>query len=231
MRAKPDLLKEEYQIRFSEAYGYRNKVWKVLCQRYFSKFVPGGAHILDLGSGWGEFINNIGAAKKYAMDLNPDAAVHLNQGIHFLHQDCSQPWQMPSESLDVVFTSNFLEHLPDKQHIEAALSEVFRCLKKDGQIICLGPNIKYIPGAYWDFWGHFVPITDLALVEVLRLQGFDVELRVDRFLPYSMSTGKTPPLFLVKLYLQLPVFWPLLGKQFLVVGRKRQSTAPGASTR
>jgi hypothetical protein len=82
----------------------------------------------------------------------------------------------------------------------------FRCLKTDGQIICLGPNIKYIPGTYWDFWDHFVPITDLSLAEMLRLKGFDIELRVARFLPYSMSTGSTPPLFLVKLYLQLPVF-------------------------
>jgi SAM-dependent methyltransferase len=98
----------------------------------------------------------------------------------------------------VVFTSNFLEHLPDKDHVAATIAEAFRCLKPGGQIICLGPNIKCVHGAYWDFWDHFVPLTDLALSELLRLSHFDITLSLPRFLPYSMSTGWTPPLALVR---------------------------------
>jgi predicted SAM-dependent methyltransferase len=75
------------------------------------------------------------------------------------------------ESLDVVFTSNFLEHLPDKVHVERTLAQAWRCLKDDGFIICLGPNIKYVPGAYWDFWDHFIPLTELSLSEVLKMKG------------------------------------------------------------
>jgi len=220
MDEKAKILQDEYRLRFGKAEQYRNDIWKILCDEYFNKFISSQAHVLDVGSGWGEFINNIKAAKKYAMDLNPDAQRRLSGKTHFLNQDCSQEWQIQPESIDVVFTSNFLEHLPDKRHVELTLSQAYRCLKQDGLIICLGPNIKYVAGAYWDFWDHFVPLTELSLCEVLKLNGYSIELNLPRFLPYSMSTGKTPPLILVKAYLKMPFLWPLFGKQFLIVGRK-----------
>jgi len=220
MNNKPESLREEYRLRFTKLESYRNQVWQVLCQNYFSRFIASEAHVLDLGSGWGEFINNVHAGKKYAMDLNPDSQRQLHESIQFLHQDCSQQWQLEAETLDIVFTSNFLEHLPDKEHVERTLSEAYRCLKPDGLIICLGPNVKYVPGAYWDFWDHFVPITELSLSEILQLKGFHTEHCIPRFLPYSMSTGSTPPLFLVQMYLKLSIAWRFFGKQFLVIARR-----------
>lgn len=219
---KAEMLRDEYRMRFARTDQYRNDVWKILCDHYFRMFVSPDAYVLDLGSGWGEFINNVAAGRKYAMDLNPDAGRRLLADTIFLQQDCSQEWRIPQESLDVVFTSNFLEHLPDKGHVERTLAEAYRCLKHGGLIICLGPNIKYVPGAYWDFWDHLVPITEVSLAEILRLKGFSIQTSLPRFLPYSMSTGRTPPLPLVRLYLKLPTLWRLLGKQFLVVGRKRE---------
>ncbi len=214
-------LREEYRLRFSKTELYRDRVWRVLCDDYFSKFIRPEASVLDLGSGWGEFINNIRAAKKWAMDLNPDAEQRLSADTQFLHQDCSLTWGIDSNSLDVVFTSNFLEHLPDKAHVEHCVSEAHRCLKDGGMLICLGPNMKYLHGSYWDFWDHFVPITDRSLVELFAMRNFDIHLQVPRFLPYSMSTGITPPLLALRTYLRLPMLWPFFGKQFLVVGRKR----------
>jgi SAM-dependent methyltransferase len=226
---KAESLRDEYRIRFAKTAQYRNNVWKILCDDYFSAFVSREAHVLDLGSGWGEFINNVQAARKYAMDLNPDAGRRLSGNTHFIHQDCSEEWQVRQESLDVVFTSNFLEHLPDKAHVERTLAQAHRCLKDDGLIICLGPNIKYVPGPYWDFWDHFIPLTELSLSEVLKMKGFNIESCIPRFLPYSMSTGGNPPLFFVRLYLKLAPLWPLFGKQFLVVARKKICAAQGVA--
>lgn len=222
MNNQSNRLQDEYRLRFTETSEYRNAVWRILCEGYFNKLIAPEAHVLDLGSGWAEFINNIKAGKKYAMDLNPDTRIRLRPEVFLLQQDCSQEWLLPSKSLDVVFTSNLLEHLSDKSRVERTVSEAFRCLKDDGLIICLGPNIKHLPGAYWDFWDHYIAFTELSLSELLKLQGFSIQLSIARFLPYSMSTGRTPPLFLVKLYLKLSIFWPLFGKQFLVVGRKRK---------
>lgn len=221
MPPESDTLRNEYRMRFSRLQDYRNAVWKILCSEYFGRFIAPGSHVLDLGAGWGEFINNIAAAKKSAMDLNPDTGSRLSSEVTFFHQDCSREWALAPETLDVVFTSNFLEHLPNKDHVARAVAQAHRCLKPGGRIICLGPNVKYVPGAYWDFWDHHVPLTEASLVELLRMEGFRILICIPRFLPYSMSTGRTPPLPLVRGYLKLPILWPMFGKQFLVVGRKR----------
>ncbi len=220
MEPRPHLLNRLYDQRFGDRQGYRNKVWQVLCARFFASYVPAQGRVLDLGAGWGEFINNITAAEKYAMDLNPATGSRLCAGIRFIHQDCSLPWPLAAESLDVVFTSNFLEHLPDKTSVQRALAEAYRCLKTDGLIISLGPNIRYVPGEYWDFWDHNIPLTDRSSRELLTLSGFTVERSIPRFLPYTMSTARTPPLPLLRLYLRMPLLWPLFGKQFLTIGRK-----------
>jgi SAM-dependent methyltransferase len=195
-------------------------VWRILCTNYFARYIPANSTLLDIGSGWGEFINAIDGAEKIAMDLNVDAKTYLNPGIKHIHHDCNQKWPIDSNSLDVVFTSNFLEHLPDKKSIRFTVSEAYRCLKQGGRVICLGPNVKYVPGTYWDFWDHHVPITELSCSELLEITGFRVEKCLPRFLPYSMSLSMKPPLILVRLYLNLPLLWRFWGKQFLIIGRK-----------
>jgi SAM-dependent methyltransferase len=127
---------------------------------------------------------------------------------------------LPDNSLDIVFTSNFFEHLPDKAHLLATLREAHRCLQPGGRLIALGPNIRYLPGAYWDFWDHHVPLSDASLTEVLTNLGFRMERVVPRFLPYTMSDGRRHPLVLLRLYLRLPLAWRLFGRQFLVVAVK-----------
>jgi SAM-dependent methyltransferase len=221
MKTTPDSLQQEYQLRFGELAEYRNSVWKVLCTDFFDSLISPDSRVLDLGAGWCEFINNVTAGQKYAMDLNPETQSRLASGIRFLHQDCSATWELERESLDVVFTSNFLEHLPDKDRVKQTVSHAYQCLAPGGCLICLGPNIKHVNGAYWDFWDHFVPLTELALGELLQLEGFDVEVNIGRFLPYSMSQGSAPPLFLLRLYLKLRFVWRFFGKQFLVIGRKK----------
>src|ERR1035441_7917999 len=77
----PSELKVIYGNRFDEHMAYRNEVWQVLTSKFFSKLIPPSAAVLDLGCGYGEFINNISCAKKYAMDMNPGAAQRLAKGI------------------------------------------------------------------------------------------------------------------------------------------------------
>jgi nucleoside-diphosphate-sugar epimerase len=58
--------------------------------------------------------NHVQCGRKLAMDLNPGAPKFLAQDVRFLPQDCSTRRQCDDQSLDVVFTSNFFEHLPGK---------------------------------------------------------------------------------------------------------------------
>src|SRR4051795_9719220 len=114
----PEELSAIYRRRFSETAKYRNAVWKVLTAEFFSRWVQPSDEVLDLGCGYGEFINNVVAQTRWAMDLNPDASTHLSSDVRLLQQDCSATWTIPDGSLDVVFTSNFFEHLPDKDALK-----------------------------------------------------------------------------------------------------------------
>ncbi len=212
----PDL-RTIYCRRFSPTSAYRNRVWEALTVSFFSSWVRPDTTVLDLGCGYGEFINNVRAGRKLAMDLNPDAPKHLAKSVEFMEQDCSAEWPLPDQTLDVVFSSNFFEHLPDKICLNRTLQQAFRCLKPGGRLIAVGPNIRYLAGAYWDFFDHHVPLSEASLGEALEIQGFAIEKSVPRFLPYTLVNAPEYPIFLLKLYLALPCIWWLKGRQFLVV--------------
>jgi SAM-dependent methyltransferase len=215
----PSDLEQIYKSRFAGKSVYRRRVWQVLVA-YFTRWIPQNATVLDLGCGYCEFINHVQAGLKYGMDLNPGVLSHADPGVNILQQDCSEPWTISPGSLDVVFTSNFFEHLPTKSHLERTLIQAHRFLKNGGCLIALGPNIKYVPGRYWDFFDHYLPLTELALAEVLKKCGFSIEVCADRFLPYTMSDGREYPIWTLQMYLAFPPLWRLFGKQFLVVARK-----------
>lgn len=221
MASSQQELSKIYHRRFIRTAAYRNRVWEVLTRDFFSRWVPAESSVLDLGCGYGEFINNISARSKYAMDLNPDAAGRLKAGVQFIHQDCSTPWPLPENSLDVVFTSNFFEHLPDKECLNRTLRHALRSLKSGGRLIAIGPNVKYLHGEYWDFYDHHVYLTETSLGEALEIEGFEIEVIKPQFLPFTMVQAPEYPMFFVKLYIRLTFLWRLKGRQFLIVARKR----------
>jgi len=213
-------LQHIYSRRFDAQQKYRNRVWRVLVDDFFQDLVPTDGAVLDMGCGYGQFINNIGAAKKFAMDLNPQAQQHLAKDVTLFQQDCSTTWPLPDKSLDVVFSSNFFEHLPSKSSLESSIREAARCLKADGRLIAMGPNARIVPGAYWDFWDHHIPLTERAVTELFEISGFAIDRAVARFLPYTMVNKRESPLVFLKIYLKVPLAWRFFGHQFLVVGRK-----------
>lgn len=216
----PGELQRLYAERFSAAIAYRQRVWQVLIADFFQSLIAPAATVLDLGCGYGEFINQVRAGKKYAMDLNPDAPQRLGAGVECLLQDCSARWPFADHTLDVVFTSNFFEHLPNKPALDATITEARRCLKPGGRLIAMGPNIRYLPGAYWDFWDHHLALTEKSLAELLISRDYRITQCVPRFLPYTMAGGPEYPLWLLRLYLRVPLLWPIRGRQFLVVAEK-----------
>ncbi len=217
---QPEELEHIYARRFDGETAYRLRVWKVLVDHFFSRYIEPEACVLDLGCGYGEFINNIRARRKYAMDMNPGARAFVAEGVTFLEQDSSETWPLPPESLDVVFTSNFFEHLDGKRALCDTLRQAHRCLRSQGRIIAMGPNIRYTKGAYWDFFDHHVPLTELSLKEAMEINGFRTELLVPRFLPYTMVNAPRYPAGFLKVYLSLSFLWHLFGQQFLVIASR-----------
>jgi len=213
-------LSKIYHRRFARTAAYRDKVWAVLTRTFFNRWIKTDSTVLDLGCGYGEFINNVAAAKKFAMDLNPDAAKQLNRDVSFLHQDCSQPWPVAENSLDTIFTSNFFEHLPDKDCLNRTLRQALRALAPSGRLIAVGPNIKYLHGEYWDFYDHHLYLTEASLGEALEVEGYVIDTIIPRFLPFTMVDAPEYPMFFVRLYMALPWLWRIKGRQFLIIARK-----------
>jgi SAM-dependent methyltransferase len=220
MIENPEDLAKIYSSRFSGNEIYRLRVWGTLIKDFLGKWIRAEDNILDLGCGHGEFINQVFGKHKWAMDLNPETVPRLAPQIVFLQQSCAEPWRLPESSLDLVFTSNFFEHLFDKEALQKTLQQAHRALRPGGRLVALGPNIRLLPGAYWDFWDHYLPLTERSLAEAGKLCGFKIEEAIAATLPYSMSQGFQPPLWMLKLYLSLPFLWRFFGKQFLVVMRK-----------
>jgi ubiquinone/menaquinone biosynthesis C-methylase UbiE len=214
-------LSELYRFRFSESdLDQKNAIWKTLCKHFFDREIGADKVVLDLACGYGEFITNIKARRKLAVDLNPDVRRFLGSDIEFFETPATDLSPIADDSVDVVFTSNFFEHLRTKEDLDLVLSEIRRVLRKGGRLIAMGPNIKYLAAQYWDFYDHYLPLSHLSLEEGFVQAGFGIEKVIARFLPYTTRSALPKASFLIQVYLHLPIAWPILGKQFLVIGVK-----------
>ncbi len=214
-------LSELYKIRFQEEIlSRKNDIWKVLCSDFFQKFIPENSTVVDLACGYGEFINNVEASNKIAFDLNEESKNFLNNDVKFHEKSVMELNKLYNEEIDVIFTSNFLEHLENKKALEQLLAEIYRTLKIGGKYIILGPNLRYLNGSYWDFYDHHLGLTHISLQEALRLNGFKIDLCYAKFLPFTMQGSLPTHPLLVKIYLNVKFAWKLLGKQFFIVASK-----------
>jgi SAM-dependent methyltransferase len=216
----PEALSHLYRERFAgEDAAFKERAWRVLCDRVFQRYVDPSDTVVDLGAGRCEFINAIRCQHKIAVDLNPDVARHA-VGARVVQSSSTNLPMIDTDSVDVVFTSNFLEHLHDKRAVLRTLYECSRMLRPGGGLIILMPNIRYLHGRYWDYFDHHTPLTHVSLVEAMRLTGFAPERVTPRFLPYTVKQRAIPrSTVLLRLYLSMPFVWPLFGRQMLVIGR------------
>jgi SAM-dependent methyltransferase len=215
-------LRRLYKVRSpSEIQPFRREIWQVLWQELFSRFVGADDTVLDLGAGYCEFINAVVARRRIAVDLNTDTPSHADPGVEVHTRSATDLGFLREGTVDVVFSSNFVEHLPSKEVLAATISEVRRVLRPGGTLILMGPNIRFVGGEYWDFFDHHLALTDRSVTELLRVTGFDVVEARARFLPYTVRARIPRWPWLVRAYLKtLPLSSRLLGKQFLIVARK-----------
>ncbi|MFV8315924.1 glycosyltransferase [Mycobacterium sp. 23] len=213
-------LQHLYRNRFGHDRASRSAIWAVLVRDFFQGWIKRSDTVLDIGCGYGEFLNHVSAARRIGVDLNPDSANMLGPDVEFHQGRADRLDFLADESVDVVFTSNMLEHLQSKADVERTIAEVARILKPHGHFIALGPNIRFLAGDYWDFWDHAVPISDRSLSELLEIHQLKVVDSYARFLPYSTNSQLPKAPIFVHLYLQSRFAWPIFGKQFLVRAQK-----------
>ncbi|NGX56905.1 MAG: hypothetical protein K1060chlam5_01158 [Candidatus Anoxychlamydiales bacterium] len=207
-----------YINRFSpEELERKNKIWKILTKCFFQQFIDKDNTVVDIGAGYCEFINNISCRKKFAIDINPDIKNYAHKDVEIINEISISMHSIDDQAIDVVFMSNFLEHLKSKEEVLKTFQEIKRILCKNGKVIILQPNIKYLFKEYWDFFDHHTPLTDLSLCEALQISGFTIFKNFPKFLPYTTKSKIPKNPFLVRMYLKVPLIWNLMGKQCCVI--------------
>jgi len=221
---------ERYEARLEQLYANRwserekaakIRLWKLLCDSFLARYVPADGTVLDLGAGYCDFINNIRAVRRIAIDVNPETTRCAAPGVEVHLVPLEQLGTVVDpESVDLVFASNVFEHLRGPDVLLEILESVHLALKPGGHLIVLQPNIRWVGTAFWDFVDHTLPLTERGMAEALELSGFEVVECRSKFLPYTMKRQRFAAQFLARLYLALPPIQWLLGKQmFLVASR------------
>jgi ubiquinone/menaquinone biosynthesis C-methylase UbiE len=194
----------------------RSVVWKEIV-RYLMPFIPEGGAVLDLGSGYCDFINNIKVGRRIAADCSQELKNHVGTGVEMLQ---TQAWDLTviaDASLDVVHASNLLEHLTDEE-LEKTIAEARRVLKPGGRLILLQPNYRLAQKTYFDDPTHKKIFTDRSLQSFLESHGFRIVLARPRFLPFSLrSKPKLIPAsaLLARLYINSPIK-PFAGQMLFI---------------
>ncbi|MGA8208357.1 MAG: methyltransferase domain-containing protein [Candidatus Dormiibacterota bacterium] len=214
----PSQLEGVYERRFNRSDSDRKDgVWAAIAE-YLQRYIPKDARVLDIACDRGSFIRHVVAGERWASDIR-DMKRWLPDDVHFVQSSgLALDKALPTHYFDVVFMSNYLEHLLSRSEVVRQLEVAHALLRSGGRLLVLQPNVRLVGGSYWDFIDHHVALTERSLKEAATLAGFRTEQVVVRFLPYS-TLGRLPQhRLLVTLYLRVPVVWWLLGKQTLYVG-------------
>jgi SAM-dependent methyltransferase len=207
-----------HQSRFA-ADPRRDVLWQVLWQSFFRHRIPENACVLDLGSGYGQFINNVVARRRIAIDSWPGFPAHLAPGVEAIVGDVTDLSMIGDGEVDYAFASNLFEHLTQAQ-LADALAALKKKLSPRGTLTILQPNYRYAFREYFDDYTHVSVWSHVSLADFLVANGFEiVELR-PRFLPLTIKSWLPVWPLLISAYLASPL--KPLGKQMLVVATKKR---------
>ena len=196
----------------------RSVVWAAVA-RHLAPYIPPDAAVLELGAGYCDWINNVRAARRVALDIWPDLPAFVAPGVEPVVLEASLGFQsLGSSSFDVVLASNVLEHFsPD---VATSVVDGIRVLlRPGGRFLVVQPNFRYAWRHYFDDYTHRSIFTDVSLPAMLRAHGFRMLEVRPKFLPYSLQGARVPiTRFLVSAYLRSPIK-PMAGQMLIVAAR------------
>jgi SAM-dependent methyltransferase len=200
----------------------RDVVWKALWRFYFNRIVPADGCVLDLGAGYGNFINHVQAARRIALDAWPGFIDFLAPHVEGIVGSVTDMNFLVDDSVDFAFASNLFEHI--SQDAFAHVLDVLRLKLSDrGTLNILQPNYRYATREYFDDYTHVAIYSHISLADFLTANGYEVFQVVPRFLPLTVKSRMPVSPWLIAAYLASPI--KPLGKQMFLRARPRRRHA------
>jgi len=195
----------------------RRAVWREIVRRV-ARDAPDVGTLVELGAGYCDFINAFPAKQKIAFDLNPDMHAFADPEVDLRIEDARGLADLPPGSVDLVFASNFLEHLL-LDEVDELLEATHRSLRSGGRLMLIQPNHRLCADHYFDDPTHRTIFDDRSLPALLAQHGLEVLHCLPDLLPFSMKSRAPKWPLLVRLYLNSP--WRPLGAQMYLVAERR----------
>jgi ubiquinone/menaquinone biosynthesis C-methylase UbiE len=196
----------------------RKSLWRALWHLYFRHRIMDDNTVLDLGCGYGDFINSVKAKRRIALDSWPDFINHIAPDIETVVAKVTDLTEIDDCSIDFAFASNVFEHMTQPD-IAIALTALRRKLTSRGQLTILQPNYRYCSSEYFDDYTHISIWSHISLTDFLTANGYEVTEVHPRFLPLTINSNFPVYQFLIALYLMSPL--KPMGKQMLVCARSK----------
>lgn len=194
----------------------RDVVWKALWHYFFSRRIRLDDCVLDLGCGYGEFINNVVARRRIGVDIWDKMPLHLKPGVEPVVSLVTDLSAIEDGSVDYAFSSNLFEHLT-KSELAKTLRELRSKLVQGGTLTTLQPNYRYCASEYFDDFTHVSIWSHISMADFFAANDYEVLEVRPRFLPLTVKSRLPVWPALIGAYLASP-FKPL-GKQMLLVAR------------
>jgi SAM-dependent methyltransferase len=191
----------------------RDVVWRSLWRFYFCKLISPNDCVLDLGCGYGDFINNVVARRRIAVDSWEGFLPYVDPRIERVVGSVTDLHFIEEGVIDFAFASNLFEHL-SKADFACVLEMLRRKLASGGTLNILQPNYRYAYREYFDDYTHVSVFSHISLTDFLRANGFDVLEISPRFLPLTVKSRLPVSPWLIRAYLASPI--KPLAKQMLI---------------
>ncbi len=197
----------------------RVALWETLWRYYFKAMIRPSDCVLDLGSGYGSFINAVTAARRIAVDSWKAFPGYLDPCVEYAVAPVTELDFIADSAVDFAFASNLFEHLT-KDDISIVLAALRRKLAPGGSLTIVQPNYRFAFREYFDDYDHKSIFTHVSLADFLAANGYEVFQVIPRFMPLSIKGRLPVSPWLIRAWLASPV--KPLGKQMLIRARPRR---------
>lgn len=160
------------------SYGGRDNLEAMKNATRYNDFLVGlirehavGSQALDHGAGAGTFARPVSEGGMRVICMEPDSSLRSELAVSGLEVAASLE-EVAAGSVDYAYTLNVLEHIKDD---DAAIRDLYRCLKPGGRLLVYVPAFQILYSQMDSHVGHFRRYRRKPLKHVLQSVGFEVD--------------------------------------------------------